>query len=149
MELQKFIESAIRQIIDGVSAAQADAALKRASVNPAIHSAAQATEVLGTTADGVRVLKLSFDVAVTAAESSEAKGGAGVNVAGFSVGGGAGASDRSERVSRIQFMVPIALPDDVGTRKAHDERKEKLHAAVTSGSALTPGQDGAQSWMSV
>lgn len=130
MELKNFVASAMQQIIDGVIEAQAHATANGAAVNPAFNLDGTHGDVMGSTSEGVRVLKVQFDVAVTAVESSDVKGGAKVEVAGFfSAGGGAGLAERSEKVSRLQFIVPLALPDDEATRTA-----AKQKAAVSSAS---------------
>ena len=125
MELQEFIETAIRQIVDGVASAQAAATRKGAAVNPAFGfvgaNAATAHSLIGKTGAGAYVSNLAFDVAVTVAESTDAKGGGKVEVAGlFTLGGSAGTEVRAERVTRLQFAVPICLPEERAARLAAD-----------------------------
>ena len=130
MELKEFVTSAIEQIIEGVTAAQTHATKKGAAVNPAFNVAGTHSGVMGTTEADVLVLKVHFDVAVTAVESTEAKGGAKVQVAGpISVGGGAGVAERAERVSRLQFIVPLALPDDPSMREQAKQAEAERDAA--------------------
>ena len=130
MELKAFIDSALRQIIERVVSAQGHAAQIGGAVNPPIRSSVrEMPDVMGTTAGDVQVLKVTFDVAVTVVESSDSKAGGSLKVPGvISVGGGGSLGERSEKVSRLQFIVPLALPDDVKTREGLDKEQAERDA---------------------
>lgn len=107
MDLKDFIQSAVSQIVEGVVAAQAAAALHGATLNPAADSAGKGTpSAAGPGAAAGRVSSIAFDVAVTAVASAAGEGGAQLRVAGA----GADAPANGEPVTRLQFSLPIALP---------------------------------------
>jgi hypothetical protein len=61
---------------------------------------------------------LEFDVAVTAAEGSEKKGGIGIVVGSFGIGGQKASNISSQSVSRIKFSVPVPLPFEDESKSA-------------------------------
>jgi len=128
MDIKEFVQTAVTQIVEGVVAAQAAASRHGAAVNPAfkLHDKPGHSHI-GITSAGAKVTNVTFDIAVTATESTGARGGAKVQVAGlFSVGGGADTNVKAEQVTRLQFSVPICLPEDQATRPAADEETRKL-----------------------
>lgn len=136
MDLQQFIESALSQIIQGVAAAQHAAAEHGGVVNPAFSQGKASDLIIGSTSDHVRVFEVRFDVAVTATEDIEAGATAKIRIAGLpSAGAGAGASSRTESVSRLQFVVPVVLPEDTVTRAAADESHRREQAQVEAHNA--------------
>jgi len=130
MELKTFIDSALRQIIEGVVSAQGHAAQLGGAVNPPLRpSEREMPDVMGTTAGDVQVLKVNFDVAVAVVESSDSKAGGSLQVPGLiSMGGGGSTTERSEKVSRLQFIVPLALPDDLKTREGLNKEEAAREA---------------------
>lgn len=127
MDLKDFVDTTIRQIIDGVKAAQEYVANQDGAVNPAFTAgAAGAQEIMGFTAENVKVYKLAFDVAVTVHET---KGEARVEVAElFRASSEAGFTEGSSSVSRMRFIVPIVFPEDTVTRGAKDAKEAKSAA---------------------
>ncbi|MBU2590579.1 MAG: hypothetical protein ABIJ24_03490 [Nitrospinota bacterium] len=118
MNLDEFIETSLKQIIDGVKNAQVATKLpgkhptKTDVINPAVMYGADSApkgKYFATTSRNL-VHFVDFDVAVTTDSASETKGSLSIKVAGFGVGGGGGAKDRDIVVSRIKFQVPIMLP---------------------------------------
>jgi hypothetical protein len=103
MNIEDFISETLTQIISGVNKAQ-DALKKTSGCSIAPY---------GKNAEAVE-----FDVAVTAAESKESKGGLAVSVC--SIGAGIqGASEASRStVSRVKFAVKIQLPE--GSPRPHN-----------------------------
>jgi hypothetical protein len=111
MQLKDFVSESIKQIIDGVSDAMEHAASKGGRVNPArqIVNSNNASSRFDR-ASGVSIETIEFDVAVTVSEGTQTKGGIGV-FTGFVGLGSQGQSDASNlSVSRLKFVVPIALP---------------------------------------
>ena len=115
MDLKDFIQTAVTQIVEGVVAAQAAAAVHRVVVNPAVAPGARAGA--GSTAQGAagaRVSNISFDVAVTGVESSSAQGSGKLQVVGAwsaRAGADAHAPASGEHLTRLQFSLPIAFPE--------------------------------------
>lgn len=58
---------------------------------------------------------IKFDVAVTVAEGSETKGGAGLAVEPVDLGSTGQSTNQNSAINRIQFDIPISYPD--GTPK--------------------------------
>ena len=120
MNLEDFIETSLRQIIEGTRKAQAATRIpgKERSeadlVNPAImYSADSAPKGMHYATQNRNLVHfVEFDVAVTTDSSLEGKGNAGIKIAGIGVGFGtsASATDRDTVVSRIKFSVPLTLP---------------------------------------
>ena len=107
MDLKDFIQTAVSQIVEGMVAAQAAAATHGATLNPAVEPAGKGNpSAAAQTAAGTRVSNIAFDVAVTAVEGSDADGTAKLRVAGS----GADLQAKGEHVTRLQFSLPIALP---------------------------------------
>ena len=97
MDLETFIAETLRQIVKGIKIAQEHEDCKGGKINPFRPS-------------GGEVKQIDFDVAVTATEGSEKKGGIGVFTGVFGVGGQANANTANSTVSRIKFSVPIIFP---------------------------------------
>lgn len=114
MELQIFVAETLKQIIDGVVDAQVHAKKKGAVVNPAGRIVSdwmsrKETKVRETD-DPARGQSIEFDVAVTAGEGTQKKGGLGIIVGPVALGGQGQATANNQSVSRVKFAVPILLP---------------------------------------
>ena len=110
IELRDFVSETIKQVIDGVVSSQEYAKQKDAVVNPKLGYNIQNQTLMTDRATQQPVQSISFDVAVTAGESTKTQGGIAV-FTGIIGLGSKGQSERSnEIVNRIQFSVPIALP---------------------------------------
>jgi hypothetical protein len=118
MNLEEFVETSLKQIIEGVKKAQkatrlSDKHVGEADVvNPAIiYSADSAPKGKYFATVGSNLVHfVDFDVAVTTDSSTEAKAGLNLKVAGIGFGGSGGVTDKDSVVSRIKFQVPITLP---------------------------------------
>lgn len=108
MELKEFIKAAITDITDAISDLQND--LENGTViNPTLTQGAPDKCVL--IGQDVRPIeRLSFDVAVTASETSGIEGSAkaGINIFGAKVG--TESSARTENASRLTFSIPLVYP---------------------------------------
>ena len=118
MNLQQFVKETVVQIVNGMVEADAAVADSGAAVNPkdvACNDSAHgpygyyASDSNGSYRRAVQSIK--FDVVVTTNEGSETKGGIGIQVGVIGLGS-AGKSDKgSGSESRIQFSVPLLIPN--------------------------------------
>lgn len=100
MELREFVQRTIEEIISGVKASHAHATENGANVASENDNA-----------------EIKFDVAVTTSEAGESKGGIGLFVGGFGIGGQAKTGSANSSESRIQFSVFVNLPHVDGKNK--------------------------------
>ncbi len=107
MDLQEFVAQTLVQIAEGVSAARSR---KGKCIAPQIHFTPKESDRVYATADAEGIAFLvEFDVAITAAEKSEAGGGGGIQVMSFlSAKGEKTQTTESSSVSRVKFDVPIS-----------------------------------------
>ncbi len=94
MELQDFIEKSIKDITS------------------AIHNSNKKMieDQTGKGISDLYEIKISFDIAVTAGESSEKTGNGKINVLGLvDIGGTVKSGNEKQEVSRITFEVPVIL----------------------------------------
>jgi hypothetical protein len=114
VNLQEFVSEALVQIIDGVKSAQDHASSSGAKINPSFmyigKEGPPLFNIKSYSNDTQYGQTIEFDVAVTALNSENVKGGIGV------VGGVIGVGYKAEKgkddstVSRIKFSVPVFLP---------------------------------------
>lgn len=115
MDLKDFIQNAVSQIVEGMVAAQAAAAAHGATLNPIVEPGAKGNASPSAQAAAAgRVSNIAFDVAVTAVESAAGGGGAKLQVAAP----GADPQTAGGHVTRLQFSLPIALPEARPKRSA-------------------------------
>jgi hypothetical protein len=112
MELKEFVQETLQQLIDGVESVTEFAREKGAVVNPCtlefVSDSGQSDmwcELTGRISS-----KVSFDVAVTASEATEAGAKAGVFLAPFKLGAEGKRDWSSQNVSRISFALQVLLP---------------------------------------
>lgn len=111
MKLNEFITESLNQIFTGISDSKRIASDHGFQVNPWIVTGkSDNTGVLIDRETKTPVQIVDFDVAVTTAESEQSKGGAGILVACFGIGGQRCTDAANTIVSRIKFSVPIAYP---------------------------------------
>jgi hypothetical protein len=106
MDLETFVAETLRQIIKGVKAAQSSPDCVKAVINP-VRSSLDSSSPSGIEESFV-IENVEFDVAVTAIEGSEKKGGLTV----WGIGGNLATNTSTSSVSRIKFRVPVLLPPD-------------------------------------
>ena len=111
MQLKDFVAESIKQIVDGVSDAMEHAASKGARINPErqVFNANNA----GARSDprnGASIETVEFDVAVTVTEGTQTKGGIGVFTGVVGLGSQGQSEATNSSVTRLKFVVPIALP---------------------------------------
>jgi hypothetical protein len=115
MKLEDFVSETLQEIIRGVLGAQEFAANHGGEVVPpdVFYQGGATSERYWDQKDDFPVASIEFNVAVTAAEESSAKGGAGVFVGPFGVGTQGTLDSANQSVSRIKFTVPMKLPKQV------------------------------------
>jgi hypothetical protein len=117
MDLETFISQSLKEIIAGIRSAQQYVAQSGtgAAINPRGITALQKdSEGMKQPHDMITKLpvhQVEFDVAVTVAQSSQGKAGAGLLVAGLGIGGQKASTAESSSVSRVKFTVPLIWPD--------------------------------------
>jgi hypothetical protein len=116
MELQTFVAETLAQIVEGVAQARQRCRAAGARVNPAIrYTTKDAMTTHGLFATDVGAMQLvHFDVAIAATEGTGTKGGIGVVVGAFTLGSSGQSQAEKSASSRVQFVVPLALPGDLG-----------------------------------
>jgi hypothetical protein len=112
VKLEDFITETLTQIIRGVKNANVIAKEYGAIINPATaHRNSQGDLQVSSSQILTRpVQEIDFDIAITAAEKSDTKGGAGVFISIVGIGTQLRDSTENSTVSRIKFRVPIKLP---------------------------------------
>ncbi len=117
MELSEFVEQTIRQLVEGVAGAQRAVEGSGAHVNRATQHGGRAGPDQwwrgGSWHQPVR-----FDVAIEASEQAGSSGKAGVVVASIGLGGAKSEKSSMSSTNRVQFMVPLALPEQGKPAKA-------------------------------
>ena len=122
MQIQDFVTGTLKQIIDGVHAAQNYANTKddsNAVVNPVLNSQlfCDPTEV-------------SFDLAVTTTESNEVsgrgEGGGTIKILSAKAGAEVSNSSEKENISRVKFSVKVSLPSTPKTQFTSREDTKAL-----------------------
>jgi len=93
MELKEFVSETLLQIIEGVKIAQSTNTGTNVQIAP-----------------GGNYGKIEFDVAITTTDTTEAKAGVGIFVAGVSLGAQAKGGISNQTLSHIKFDIPLILP---------------------------------------
>ena len=120
MQLEDFVSGTLVQIARAIEKANEELKNTKAKVNPpntfpmsSDHSSSVYGHVMLDQDDNLNppVHLIRFDVAVSASEGTESKGGMGIMVASIGLGT-QGKSDASKNTtSRIEFGIPMLLPE--------------------------------------
>ena len=111
MNLREFIAETLSQLVEGVKDAQERASAHGARINPNLTTSAELAVKHGIfIASGEAAQLVQFDVALTATEGTETKGGIGVVAGIFNLGSAGQSQAASSMVSRVKFSVPVVLP---------------------------------------
>jgi hypothetical protein len=112
VELKQFISQALADIVQGVLDTQQVLGANGKYINPELSTQQGTHEKHGklVSIQGQLVQTVEFDVAVTATEGTDTKGGIGVVAGVFALGSQGQSSEEISAVSRIKFSVPITLP---------------------------------------
>lgn len=112
MNIQEFVSETLQQIVRGVIDAQTKLADTPAAVSPRLDGGTLTQTQRAETNKDTWTLSqnVEFDLAVTALESQGSGGKMSVSVFAVSAGIGGESSKGLQSVSRVKFVVPIALP---------------------------------------
>ena len=116
MNLKEFVAESLVEIVSGISDAQARLAGSDAQVSPKVKNLFTQSQTGGTNmalgwdGRGGVIQVVEFDVAVTATEGTETKGGIGVVAGIFALGSQGKSEETNQSISRIRFKVPISFP---------------------------------------
>lgn len=112
MNIKDFVADAITQVVEGVAAARESVAEHGASAgSDPVYGNVRENKIMSD-AKGRTVTLVEFDVALTAGDSRETKGGIGVFLGAVGVGSQGVSHNESSSLSRIRFSVPIVLPGE-------------------------------------
>jgi hypothetical protein len=112
MNLRDFISETLTQIAEGVKDAQGKSSTHGSRINPKLTTAAHNAIQHGLMfASGSATQLVHFDVALTAIEGTGTKGGIGVFAGAVSLGASGQSKTENASVSRVQFVVPVVLPE--------------------------------------
>ena len=107
MELDKFIEETILQIVKGVKSSQEKAKESGALINP---ECAMSNGGRVYTQHRKYIDLIDFEVGLTNVDGKEEKGGIGVFFGGFGIGGSENSDVQNTSITKVKFSVPIILP---------------------------------------
>jgi hypothetical protein len=111
MKLEDFVTETIKQIINGVKVAQEYAVGVQAKVNPRFRAFGDKSIAKWVDSDqGLAVQEIEFDVAISAVEGTETKGGIGIFIGPVGLGSQGKSEASSSAVNRIKFSIPLVLP---------------------------------------
>ncbi len=109
MDIKEFTKETITQIVNAVREANELISGFGASI-PTDYF--QGSRAITSYRDGEKnIIDVEFDVAVSAVESTNVGGGAGIKVVAFSIGAGANSQNENSTVSRVKFTLPLVLPE--------------------------------------
>ena len=119
MDLQTFIRETLVQVARGIEEAAEELKESGALINPenVANANQQGSVVYGQIVpkkDAImrrHVQSVTFDVAIAASEGTGTKGGIGVVVGAIALGSQGQSNASSSSTSRVQFSVPVALPE--------------------------------------
>jgi hypothetical protein len=125
VDLKDFVKDSIVSIVDGIAEAQQIVADKGVRLNPADRSMYSKNGAGLEAADAyTRVDHLEFDVAVTTAATISTEDG--IRVLDVDMSNKMEGATNDQRVSRIQFRVPIVYPcHEVSHRHGHGYLKRR------------------------
>jgi len=109
MELKDFVSETLKQIIEGVKAAQEQTGQMGGKVSPSLIANPDLVGVV-TEKQQQPVQMVEFDVAVTEATGKGSKAGIGVFFGAIGAGAQGESQSSSTAMNRIKFSVPLLLP---------------------------------------
>ena len=110
MKLEEFISETLKQIFDGVIIAQGYAKENGGSINPSSMKSTHSKSGYYDGTNGQAAHDIDFDIAITAKEQGEVKGGAGVFVSVLKAGIQSKNLSGNISENRIKFSNPIFFP---------------------------------------
>ena len=120
MNLDEFVKEVLTKIISGIRDAQeAEGGAFVVPSGDGGHEYAKHSRV--SSSARLKSTIVDFDIALTVEDSSKTAGGGGIKVAGIGASMEGESSSKDTKISRIQFGIPILLPES--QRKWHEELK--------------------------
>ncbi|WP_072669373.1 hypothetical protein [Vibrio injensis] len=114
MNLEDFISQSLSQIARGIEKANKELEDSQALVSPeGVTEVKRESKYGSLKVDAnkwLKVSEISFDVAVTATSGTESGGRLGISVSGINIGANGKSNHGDTSESRIQFSVPMVLP---------------------------------------
>jgi hypothetical protein len=113
MELKDFIKETLTQIIQGVIDSQKFASENNAKINPKnvqLFNKGDKPIFSDINRDNF-AQNVEFDIAITATEGLDSKGGVGVFLGSLGIGGQVQNFSSNNNINRIRFNIPIFLPN--------------------------------------
>ncbi len=123
MELKEFIEATLKQVLEGIEAAQANEDNGK-NINANIGLGKLGGNLINA-GDYGTVTRVDFDVSV----SAESSGGGGAKLKVFGIGIEGGKESKAGSENRISFSVPVRLPD------GDEDRAKKIEEDIKSAQA--------------
>ncbi|MBK8816675.1 MAG: hypothetical protein IPN42_14745 [Methylococcaceae bacterium] len=120
MNLDEFVKEVLTKIVAGIREAQAnDGGAFIVPAGDGGHAYANHSRVSSN--GKLKSTIVDFDIALTVEDSSKTSGGGGLKVAGIGANLEGESSSKDTKISRIQFGIPILLPES--QKKWHEELK--------------------------
>ena len=110
MELNKFIQNTLKQIIEGVAESQAYAKEKGAVINPSRVSYHK--DGKNSFHDDAMPQDVQFDVGLTSINTDGSNEGVGVFLGAIKLGKNNQESNQTSALTKVKFTVPLVLPSD-------------------------------------
>ena len=136
MDLKEFINATISAIAEATSDLQEKFAKDGIIVNPpSAQSGADVYQPGSSNYTMRRVQRVVFDVAVTASTGAVGGGSGGIKVWSAEVGGKLEKTSMDEKVSRVQFEIPITFKpsvDEAANAKLKVDEERGLQDAISS-----------------
>lgn len=113
MDLKEFTKETLLQIVQGVNEANAILAENDACVTRNIIKSSAGGSYVDRRGRYTHTVNIEFDVAVTATEVNDTKGGGGIKVVQlFQAGLETSKSIENQSVSRVKYSIPLVLGKD-------------------------------------
>ncbi len=110
MDLKEFTKETLVQIVQGVNEANDYLAEFDAYVTRDIYKSTTGDRYLDRNGHYTHAVNIDFDVAVTATESNETKGGGGIKVVQlFHAGMESSKNNENQSISRVKYSIPLVL----------------------------------------
>ena len=122
MKLDEFVKEVLIEIVAGIQSAQEiEGGAFIVPSGDGGHDYAKHPRV--SSSARIKSTIVDFDIALTVEDSNKAEGSGGLKVWGIGANVQGGVASKDTTVSRIQFAIPILLPES--QRKWHEELKGK------------------------
>jgi hypothetical protein len=126
MELDEFIKSVLVKVLSGIRQAQDEENVGAFVVPGGDGGHEYPKNARVSSSARLKSTIIDFDVAITVESSDKASGGGGLKIAGIGADIKGESSTKDTKVSRIQFGVPILLPEN--QRSWHEELTNNKNA---------------------